>query len=56
MTPADPATDGLQNNVVPDFVIDTLARAILPSLRSFYNSEEGRTAFEEWCKRNQENT
>lgn len=51
MAPSDPATDGLQT-AIPDFVIDTMARALLPSLRDFYASPEGQAAFEEW-KRNQ---
>lgn len=54
MTPADPTTDDLQT-VIPDFVIDTMARALLPSLRDFYASPEGQAAFEEW-KRSQEHT
>ena len=54
MPPADPATDGLQT-AVPDFVIDTMARALLPALLDFYASVEGQAAYEKW-KRNQENT
>ena len=54
VTPVDPAIDGLQT-VIPDFVIDTMARALLPSLRDFYASPEGQAAFEEW-KRSQEHT
>lgn len=54
MAPGDPAIDGLQT-VIPDFVIDTMARALFPSLRDFYASPEGQAAFEEW-KRQQENT
>ena len=57
MTAADPAVDGLQDQMsgYPDYVIDTMARVMLPALRAFYASPEGRAAFEEW-KRNQEHT
>ena len=54
VTPADPAIDVLQT-VIPDYVIDTMARALRPSLRDFYASPEGQAAFEEW-KRQQEHT
>ena len=55
VTPADPAADGLQT-VVPDFVIDTMARALLPALREFYDSPEGQEAFEAWKRQQAENT
>lgn len=51
---ADPATDGLQT-VIPEFIIDTMARALLPMVRDFYASAEGQASFEEW-KRQKENT
>ena len=54
MPPADPAIDGLQT-VISDFVIDTMARAILPSLRDFYAGPEGQAALEKW-KQEQEHT
>lgn len=41
--------------VIPDFEIDTIARVLLPALRTFYASPEGQAAFEKW-KRQQENT
>ena len=53
--PSDPATEGLQT-VIPEFIIDTMARAILPSLRAFYASPEGRAAFEEWKRQQEKNT
>ena len=54
VTSADPATDGLQT-VIPEFIIDTMARALLPMVRDFYASAEGQAAFEEW-KHQKENT
>lgn len=55
MTPAEPkrADDG--QIVVPDFVIDTLARCLLPQMQAYFASLEGQKAFEEW-KRQQEHT
>lgn len=34
--------------VVPDFVIDTMARCLLPQLQAFYASLEGQAAFDAW--------
>lgn len=55
MTSAEPkrADDG--QIVVPDFVIDTLARCLLPQMQTYFASLEGQKAFEEW-KRQQEHT
>lgn len=52
MTSAEPkrADDGQM--VVPDFVIDTIARGLLPKLRDFYASPEGQKAFEEYKSKN----
>ena len=52
MTPADLKWTENTQMVIPDYEIDAMARVLLPALRAYYNSEEGRTAFEEW-KRNQ---
>ena len=51
MPPAEPGTDGLQNEI-PEYVIETMARALYPKLRDFYACPSGQAAFEEW-KRNQ---
>lgn len=55
MTPADPKRADDKQIVIPDFEIDTIARVLLPALRTFYASPEGQAAFEKW-KRQQENT
>lgn len=47
LTPARPDTDSLQDQI-PDDIIDTMARVLLPALRAFYDSSEGQAAFEEW--------
>lgn len=54
LTPARPDIDGLQDHI-PDYVVDTMARILLPTLRAFYDSPEGQSAYEEW-KRHQKNT
>lgn len=33
---------------IPDYEIETLARAILPSIQQLFETEEGRKEFEEW--------
>ncbi len=33
---------------VPDHVIESLARSLLPTIQSFYKTEEGQKAFKEW--------
>ncbi len=35
---------------VPDHVIESLARCILPSIQAYFESEEGRREFAEWKK------
>ena len=41
--------------VVPDFVIESLARGLLPTLRAFYDSPEGQMAFERWKAEQEKN-
>ena len=36
------------NTGVPDFEIDSLARAFLPAILKFYSTEEGQREFAEW--------
>lgn len=36
------------NTGVPDFEIDSLARALLPAIQKFFETEEGKREFEEW--------
>lgn len=33
---------------IPNDVMESLARALLPEIRAFYESEEGKAAFEQW--------
>lgn len=48
MTPVDLKQEEGTQMVIPDFEIDAIARALLPTLRAFYASPEGQAAFEEW--------
>ena len=33
---------------IPEYVIDSMARALLPAILEFYSVEENRQAFEKW--------
>ena len=33
---------------IPDYEIDSLARALLPAIQSLFETEEGKREFEEW--------
>ena len=35
---------------IPDEVIDSLARALLPAIQKYFESEEGQREFNEWKK------
>mgnify|MGYP005865480185 CR=1 FL=1 len=35
---------------IPDEVIESLSRTILPSIQKYFDSEEGQREFEEWKK------
>ncbi len=48
MTPADLKQEEDTQMVIPDFEIDAIASALLPTLRAFYADSEGQAAFEEW--------
>ena len=36
------------NTGIPDFEINSLARALLPAIQKLFESEEGKREFEEW--------
>ncbi len=48
MTPADPRRTEDTQMDIPDFVVETLARSLLPQMQAYFFSPEGRAAFEEW--------
>lgn len=52
---AAPSIENKSHAVIPDHVVESMARCLLPKLRAFYDSEDGRHAFAEW-KAQQENT
>ena len=39
---------------LPDYVLESFARALLPSIQEFYATPEGRAAYEEWMKQKEE--
>lgn len=41
-----------KGNEVPDHVIDTLARCLLPKIQAYFETETGQLAFQEWVKNN----
>lgn len=34
--------------VIPDFEIEALARCLLPKIQAYFESPEGKAAFEKW--------
>lgn len=38
-------------NEVPDHVIDTLARCLLPKIQAYFETEAGQLAFREWAEK-----
>ena len=36
------------NTGIPDFEINSLARALLPAIQKLFETEEGKREFEEW--------
>ena len=38
---------------IPDYEIDSLARALLPAIQALFETEEGKREFEEWKKEKQ---
>lgn len=36
---------------LPQSIIDSFARFLVPEIRKFYESEQGQKEFAEWCKK-----
>ena len=51
--PYEPSQENGADMEVPDFVIDTMARCLLPQIQAFYASPEGQAAFEAWKSQNE---
>ena len=47
-------TDKSGECTIPDDVIKRLAKALLPNILAFFESEEGKREFEEWKKQKEE--
>ena len=43
-----------EKDIVPDHVIESLARCVLPLIQAYYESEEGQREFAEWKARKEE--
>lgn len=41
-------TNEIDTAEVPEFVYESLARSLLPIIRKYYESDEGKRAFSEW--------
>jgi hypothetical protein len=52
MTSAEPKKANDRQMVVPDFVIDTMARCLLPQMQAYFASPEGQAAFEAYRNKN----
>ena len=37
-----------ESNAIPDDALEALARCMLPMIRSYFESDEGKAAFAEW--------
>lgn len=38
----------LPQQKIPDYVIENIARMMLPEIQKFYETDEGKAYFEEW--------
>ena len=45
-----------EETVVPDFEIEALARCLLPKIQEYFESDEGKAAFEAWKKQRHSDT
>lgn len=43
----------VNNTGIPDFVIDSLARALLPTIQAYFATEEGQREFAAWLSERQ---
>ncbi len=55
MNPTPPRRTDDTQTVIPDFVIETMARRLLPKMQEYFASPEGQAVFEE-SKQNRKNT
>ena len=45
----------VNNTGIPDVVIDSLARALLPAIQAYFATEEGQREFKAWQAERQQN-
>ena len=39
---------GVDSAEIPEYVFESLARSLLPVIQKYYESEDGKRAFDEW--------
>ena len=39
---------GVDADEIPEYVFESLARSLLPVIQKYYESEDGKRAFDEW--------
>ena len=44
----DNVAEEREETVIPDFEIEALARCLLPKIQAYFESPEGKAAFEKW--------
>ena len=47
----DNVAEKREETAIPDFEIESLARCLLPQIQAYFESDEGKAAFEAWKKR-----
>ncbi len=46
----DNVAEKREETVIPDFEIESLARCLLQKIQAYFESDEGKAAFESWKK------
>ena len=46
----DNVAEEREETAIPDFEIESLARCLLPKIQAYFESDEGKAAFEAWKK------
>ena len=52
----DNVAEKREETVIPDFEIESLARCLLQKIQAYFESDEGKAAFEAWKKQQNSDT
>ena len=52
----DNVAEKREETVIPDFEIESLARCLLQKIQAYFESDEGKAAFEAWKKQRHSDT